>query len=129
MHVGKLILLFVVVALAFVVVEREKLFVRDPLGSVTRNGVKEDGAQVFINYNNDVMIENDHAPLYVEIVERGHAVGYPANLKCVHWMMCLTDAYPATLMSTAEGAVIESMDSHAVRFRDPQRGETVVTLR
>jgi hypothetical protein len=51
--------LFVLLALGFAVfvwVYRERLFLRDPLGVVERDGVKEDGARVFINYSNDVLM-------------------------------------------------------------------------
>jgi hypothetical protein len=127
--VRKVLLIIVVLLVAFVVVERNRLFVRDPLGSVTRNGVKETGAQVYINFQNDVLVENDNAPIYVELVQAGRPIGPPAELKCVHWMMCLTDADKATLTEASPGASIESMDGKTVRFMDTGGKETVVTLR
>ena len=126
---GKLIVLIVVVLAVFVVVEKDKLFVRDPLAHVTRNGVKEDGAQVFINYRNDVLIENDNAPAYIEIVQADQPIGVPKVSVCVHWAMCLMDAYPATLVGTSDGAKVESMDANTVTFTDTGKKATVVTLR
>jgi hypothetical protein len=129
----KLIGLILLLLIAFVIVERHRLFVRDPLATVVRDGAREDGAQIFINVDNDVLIENDHALMYVELVQKSQPVGVPANLKCVHFMMCLTDAYPATLVGTAngttKGARIEAMDAKTVRFLDAGQRETVVTLR
>ena len=126
---GKLIALFVVLLAVFVVVERDKLFVRDPLAHVTRNGVQENGAQVFINYRNDVLIENDNAPAYIEIIQAGQLIGTPKVSVCIHWVMCLMDAYPATLVGTNDGAKIQSMDAKTVTFIDTPKKATVVTLR
>ena len=126
---GKLIALIVVVLALFVVVERDKLFVRDPLAHVTRNGVQESGAQVFINFRNDVLIENDNAPAYIEIVQAGQPIGVPKVSVCVHWVMCVMDAYPATLLSTSGGATVKSMDAKTVTFTDTGDKATVVTLR
>ena len=52
----KIIALIALALIVFAVVYRQRLFLRDPLGSVTRDGVKEDGAQVFINWSNDVLL-------------------------------------------------------------------------
>ena len=118
-----------VVGIVFVVYNRQRVFVRDPLGSVTRNGVKEAGAQVFINYNNDALIENDNPPMYTTLVQHGQEIGSPANLKCVHWMMCLTDADVATMSAVAPGAKVDSMTSAAVTFHSAEGRQTVVALR
>jgi hypothetical protein len=127
--VKKIFVLLVLIGVIFVVVERERLFVRDPLGSVLRDGVKEDGAQVYINYSNDVMIENDNPPLYVTIVQKGQKVGAPAKVSCVHWIVCMTDADVATQMSTDPGSLVESMTNRAVLFRSGSGRQTVVKLR
>jgi hypothetical protein len=124
----KIILLIVVLCAVFVVVERQKLFMRDPLGSVVRNGQKEAGTQVYINFNNDVLVENDNAPMYVEVIEHGQPVGLPKETGCVHWVMCLLDNYPATLLDTSSKSTVESMDSKTVKLNDGDRGETVITL-
>ena len=71
----KLILLLVVVAVVFVVWNRQRLYVRDPLGSVVRDGVKEQGAQVLINYSNDVLLQNYNAPMYVTLIQHGEPCG------------------------------------------------------
>lgn len=125
----KIFLIVFVLALAFVVVERQRVFVRDPLAKVVRDGVKEEGVQVYINYSNDVLLENDRAPLYVELIQQGQPVGAPKETGCVHWLVCLLDAYPATLEGKDEGAVVEGMDSKTVRFREPGGKEAVVSLR
>ncbi len=125
----KLIVLLVVVAAVFVVWNRQRLYVRDPLGSVARDGVQEKGAQVFINYSNDVLLENYNAPMYVLLVQHGQRVGTPATLHCVAYVACLLDADVATLFAVDEGAKIGSMSGKVVEYRDANGRDTVVTLR
>jgi hypothetical protein len=125
----KLIALLALVAIVFVVYSRERLFVRDPLGSVTRDGVKEQGAQVFINYPNDVLIENDNAPMYVTLVQHGQRVGTPSKLGCIHYVVCMTDADVATLLAPEPNTAVHSMTNKVVEFRDAAGRPTVVKLR
>jgi hypothetical protein len=124
-----LIVLLVVVAAVFVVWNRQRLYVRDPLGSVARDGVQEKGAQVFINYSNDVLLENYNAPMYVLLVQHGQRVGTPATLHCVAYVACLLDADVATLFAVDEGSKIGSMSGKVVEYRDANGRDTVVTLR
>jgi hypothetical protein len=125
----KLLALVVLVGIVFIVVNRERLFIRDPLGSVLRDGAKESGAQVFINYSNDVLIENDNVPQYMTLVQHGQKVGTPTKIQCLHWMACLTDADVATMVATDAGSLIESMTNRAVMFKGSNRRQTVVKLR
>jgi hypothetical protein len=126
--VKKFLLLLLIVFVVFVAVYRQRLFLRDPLASVTRDGVKENGAQIFINYSNDVLVENDNAPMYVLIVQHGQHLGAPRQLKCVHWMACLTDADVATL-SEPLAAQVDEMSGKVVEFRDTAGHDVRVTLR
>jgi hypothetical protein len=124
----KSFLLIVMVFVVFVVLRRERLFVRNPLGTITRDGVREDGAQVYINYSNDVLIENDTPPAYTLIAQHGQHVGTPERLQCVHWMVCLTDADVATLIDPMDVLVTE-MSGKLVEFRDNKGHDVRVTLR
>ena len=123
----KLLLLLVIVVAVFVVYNRQRLFLRDPLGSVVRDGIKEDGAQVFVNYSSDVMIENDDSPLYTELIAHDDHTGMPQNLKCIHYVACLMDADLPTLLPWLGGLKVHSMTARSVRFLDGKR-ETTVTL-
>ena len=125
----KLVLILLVVASWFIYVNRERLFLRDPVASLTRNGVKEAGAQIFINYDNDVLIENDRSPMYFNIVQHGQPVGAPDILKCLHYLVCLARAYPAPQVLALPGAHLEEMTPKQVRFRDEAGREAVVQLR
>jgi hypothetical protein len=126
--VKKILLLVVLVLVVFLVMNRERLFVRDPMGSVTRDGVKDDGAQVYINSKNDVLIENDHAPLYVTVIQHGNHVGTPKSMPCLHWVVCMADAEAWTLVVEDTNAVVESMTGKSVVVRDGKT-EMVVSLR
>ena len=125
----KIVLIVLVVGSWFVYQNRMRLFVRDPLGLVTRNGVKEDGAQVFINYDNDALLENDHAPMYLEILQHGQPVGTPNTLKCIHYLVCLASGYPAPQASALPGARMVAMSPKIVQFRDEEGREVAVALR
>jgi len=126
--VKKIILLLVLIFIVFVAYNRQRLYLRDPLANVTHDGVKEDGTQVFINYSNDVLLENDNPPLYVKIIQHNNHVGLPVNLKCMHFIACLADADVVTLVEPDTKAVVESMTGKSITLREGKQ-ETVITLR
>jgi len=127
--VRKLILLLVVVAVVFVVWNRQRLYVRDPLGSVTRDGVKEQGAQLLINYSNDVLLQNYNAPMYVTLIQHGDRVGSPVEMHCMAYVACLLDADVPAFLVTDSGAKVTTMTGKMVEYRDANGRDTVVTLR
>ena len=128
-YVRKFILLLVVIAIVFVVWNRQRLYVRDPLGSVVRDGVKEQGAQVLINYSNDVLLQNYNAPMYVTLIQHSNRVGTPVQMHCVAYVACLLDADVPTFLVTDEGAKVTTMTGKMVEYRDANGRDTVVTLR
>ena len=129
----KFLVLLFVVFVAFILINRERVFVRDPLASVTRNGIAESGTQVFINYTNDVLLENDNAPMYVTLIEARtpQVVGIPVGLKCVHWTACLADAYPATLIepATPTTRTRPARPSKSLTYTDAHGKQVVIKLR
>jgi len=95
-----ILLLVFVVLLALIFVNRQRVYVRDPLATVYRNEVQQSGVQVFINYSDDVLLEQDAEPGSYRILVQGwnRMPGTPAVLKCIRWMACLADAdHAATL--------------------------------
>jgi hypothetical protein len=124
--VKKLIALLAILLIVFVVVERKRVYVRDPLASVTRSGEKVSGEQVYINFYNDVLLENDNPPMLVMVVEKDQPVGVPTKLRCIHWVACLTDADAASKLPL--NASVQSMSSKAVQFRDENAQPWVVAL-
>ena len=124
----KLILLLVLLFIIFVAYNRQRLYLRDPFGGVTHNGVKEEGTQVFINYSNEVLLENDHAPAYIKVIQHNDHIGVPVSLKCVHFIVCLADANPVPLLLPETNATIESMDAKAIALKEGKQ-QTTIALR
>jgi hypothetical protein len=125
----KWIALVVLVAIIFIAYNRNRLYVRDPFGSITRNGAKEPGAQVYINFPNEVLLENDNPPMYTLLVQHNNHVGVPVELHCLHWLLCMADADTATFMQPPPSIAVEEMTNKSVRFVDTDKRETVVALR
>lgn len=122
----KLIALLVLLGIIYLAWNRQRVFVRDPLAAVTRDSVKLSGEQVFINFSNDVLLENDNPPMHVLLVQHGQPIGVPSKLHCLHWVACITDADTASVLPLGRNA--ESMNGKTVSFRDNQEQHWVVTL-
>lgn len=124
----KILLLLVLLFAVFLVLNRERLYLRDPKASVTRDGVKQSGVQVYINFSNEVLLETDTAPMSLTLVQHGQRVGTPVGLKCLHFVVCRTDSAMATMVLVGSKARVESMDSKSVSFRGGDGVETSVRL-
>ena len=87
-------LLLILALVAFIVLYRQRIFVRVPMASVYRDQVKQAGVQVFVNYSYDVLLEKDGQPgAYHTLVQNWSKMpGTPTELKCLRWMVCMTDA-------------------------------------
>lgn len=90
--VKTILILAFVVMMGFIVVNRQRVFIRDPVATVYRNDVKQSGVQVYINYSNDVLLEKDEEPgAYRTILQNWDQVpGTASDLVCIRWMACLT---------------------------------------
>jgi hypothetical protein len=141
----KMILLVVfLVVMGFVWVNRQRVYVRDPLATVYRSQASEDGpgevkqsgVQVFINYSDDVLVEQDAQPGGYRILVQGwnKMPGTPGVLKCIRWMACLADADHATTLPiewNGKGRYDPrvSMTGREVSFVDGDGATMRVTLR
>jgi len=125
-----LALLFVLFA-ALVIVNRQRLFLRDPLAEVERNGVKVEGARVYINFSNDVMLEEPGLSKRTIVQQWNLRPGVPDRLSCVRWMFCWTEADRAESASLGGGGYqpMVQMSSHEVSFVDGGGVPVKVTLR
>ena len=108
----------------FVWVYRERLFLRNPLGAVERNGVRQDGSRVFINYSNDVLVQNGGKWILVQGWDG--VAGVPARLNCVQGLACMTEADHAEVAMIGKGV---EMSSQVVTFVDDEGVAVRVTLR
>jgi hypothetical protein len=85
-----LILAFLII-MTLIVVNRERVYLRDPLATVYRNDVEQNGIQVYQNYSNDVLLQKDgDKPFRILVQDWNEIPGNPVDLTCIHWMACLT---------------------------------------
>jgi hypothetical protein len=126
------ILTFAVLLLIVVVaVFRQRIFLRDPLGKVERNGVAIDGARLFINFSNDVLVEEPGTERRY-LVQGWNAVpGVPQVLGCLQGLVCWTDAdHAATFPLDGRGTGTRAtMSAKEVRFVDENGAAIRVELR
>jgi hypothetical protein len=135
----KLPILLTIGLAVFVVVYRQRLFLRDPLAVVTRDGVKVSGVAVMINYTNDVLLQDASAGrkrLYLVQNWNKVAEAPTAPLRCIQGLACMADADQATGDAIAVGtrgrrSPFEgvTMTNRRVEFVDEDGALVEVTLR
>ena len=115
----------------FVAVFRQRIFVRDPLGKVERNGVAQDGTRVFINYSNDVLVEDSSRHQFVLVQGWSALPGVPQHLFCLTGMVCWTDADRAAVFPVegVGGKTPAVMSAKEVMFVDESGARVKVALR
>ena len=95
----KIIALLVVCLVVFLVVYRQRIYLRDPIAKVTRDGSVVEATQVMINYPNDVLLlDRSDGRNRIYLVQHWNmALGTPAvPVKCFQGAACMTDADQAT---------------------------------
>lgn len=135
----KLLILLVLVAVVFIAVNRQRLFLRDPLATVTRDGVKVDGVAVMINYSNDILLTDGSAgKRRIYLVQNWNKVAATptAALKCLQGLVCLTNADQALAEAIPVGTRGKrtpfegvTMTNKHVEFVDEDGALLLVTLR
>ena len=91
----KFILLLGVAMLVFVLIYRQRVYVWDPLATVTRDGVKQGNVRVMINFSNDSLIDDKSADKRrIYLVQNWNKQPiYPlGELRCIQFMACMTAA-------------------------------------
>ncbi len=124
----KLLILLTLVAVAYIAINRQRLFLRDPLAKMFVDDVKVDGAQVFINYSNDVLVLQEKVqPLIVQNWDK--TPGTIQVLPCLHSLACLTQADQAPKFALPIKDPQTTMTNREVDFRDESGKSVRVTLR
>ncbi len=124
---------FLLIALGFAVfvaVHRERIYLRDPLGVVYEDGVKQEGSQVYINYSNDVLVQFGTG-LHIEeyLVQNWNGIpGVPVELRCLQGLVCLSQADHAPT-APLPGASRAQMSNREITFIDSEKVSVRVTLR
>ena len=123
-------LLLTLILIGYVVIHRERMYLRDPIATVYRDGAKVDGAEVFINYSNDVLVQvGHHMQMEEYLVQNWNGLpGVPLELKCVQSLGCLATADHAP-MEPIHGATKAEMTNREISFRDGTGSALRVTLR
>jgi hypothetical protein len=132
----KTILLVAFLLLGFIVLRRQRVYVRDPLATVYKDDAEQSGVQVFINYSNDVLLERDAEPGSYRILVQGwnRMPGTPIVLRCIRWMACMADAdhadtFPVEWSGKGSYDPRVTMSSREVSFVDGSGAAIRVTLR
>jgi hypothetical protein len=115
----------------FVAVFRQRIFVRDPLSKVERNGVAQDGKRVYINYSNDVLLEDSARHQFVLVQGWNALPGVPQHLFCLTGMVCWTDADRAAVFPVGGvgGRTPAVMSAKEATFVDESGARVRVALR
>ena len=115
----------------FVVVFRQRIFLRDPLGKVERSGVAQDGTRLYINYSNDVLVEDSARQQFVLVQGWNVLPGVPRHLFCLTGMVCWTDGDKAAVFPVegVGGKTPAVMSPKEVRFVDESGAKVRVGLR
>jgi hypothetical protein len=115
----------------FVAVFRQRIFVRDPLGKVERNGAAQDGTRLYINYSNDVLVEDSSRHQFVLVQGWNARPGVPQHLFCLTGMVCWTDADRAAVFAVegVGGKTPAVMSAKEVTFVDESGAKVRVALR
>jgi hypothetical protein len=130
------IVVALVLVFAFFYVNRERLYIRDPIARVYRNSVKQSDVQVFVNASNDVLLEQDHgdrATTRILVQNWDRMPGSPARLSCVRWMVCMTSADQAPIVPmqwTGSGTYDPNvlMSSREVSFVNGDGAQMIIEL-
>ncbi len=127
----KILVVGTLLLVVFVAVFRQRIFLRDPLGKVERNGVAVDGARLFINFSNDVLVEEPGTERRYLVQEWNGVPGVPKSLGCLRTMVCWTDADQAAVfpLSGRETGARATMSAKEVTFVDENGAAIKVELR
>jgi hypothetical protein len=90
----KKLLILVILVVIVVVFFGKRVYLRDPLGTVYRDEVKQSGVQVFINQDEEVLLVKEGEPgAYRVLVQHWDRFpGTPVSLICLPWTACVTEA-------------------------------------
>jgi hypothetical protein len=127
---GKILAVVTLFLVIFVALNRQRIYLRDPLAAVYHNEVKEDGARVFINYSNDVLVQSGDFTHTKEILVQGWngVPGIPVEMLCLQGLACLAQANHAPMVGWS-GARTAVMTSKQISFEDGDGTSIRITLR
>ena len=126
----RLLLLITLALIVLIAVYRDRLYLRDPLGKLTRDGAAQADVRIFINYQNDVLVQEKGGTEMFVVQHWNHLEAVPANLTCFQGLLCLA---PADRLIDAAGTTISrkeaEMTDRSVDFVDDNGHTVQVTIR
>jgi hypothetical protein len=120
-----------VLLIIFVAIFRQRIFLRDPLGKVERNGIRQDATRVFINYSNDVLLEDLTRNNRYLVEGWNNVPGVPKHLACITGLVCWTEENEAEVfpLGDAPNQVHAAMSAKEVVFEDETGAPIRIKLR
>jgi hypothetical protein len=127
----RILIIGALLLMVLVAVFRQRIFVRDPLGKVERSGVAQDGTRLYINYSNDVLVEDAARHQFVLVQGWNARPGVPQHLFCLTGLMCWTDSDKAAVFPVegVGGRTPAVMSAKEVTFVDESGAKVRVALR
>ncbi len=126
----RFLVLLTLALIALAVLYRDRLYLRDPLGKIARNGEVQDDARIFINYENDVLVREKHGTEMFVVQHWNGLPATPAGLTCIEGMLCVTPADRVIDVGEAgSGHPPAEMTDRAVSFTDARGEKVLVTIR
>jgi hypothetical protein len=132
--VRKILIGLILALVVVLVIFRQRLFLRDPIATVERNGMQVSGVRVYLNYFNDILVEDTGTNERYLVQARDGAPlvpGLPLHLTCLRGMACLTqrDYAPTIPLAGAGYDPQVVMTSAYVTFTDGAGSAVRVELR
>jgi hypothetical protein len=127
----RILIIGALLLMVLVAVFRQRIFVRDPLGKVERSGVAQDDTRLYINYSNDVLVEDAARHQFVLVQGWNARPGVPQHLFCLTGLMCWTDSDKAAVFPVegVGGRTPAVMSAKEVTFVDESGAKVRVALR
>ena len=127
----KILVVGALLLVVFAAMFRQRIFVRDPVGKVERNGAVQDGTRLYINYSNDVLVEDAARHRFVLVQGWRALPGVPQHLFCFTGLMCWTDADRAAVdpVEGIGGKTPAVMSAKEVTFVDESGARVRAALR
>lgn len=126
----KILLLLIVLFVVFVVVYRDRLFLRDPIAKLERKGVAQTGEAVYINFSNDILVQENSGKRMFVVQHRDRLPHMPAGLTCFQGLACLTPENSSLAESSAvANGHLATMTDRVVTFTDDDGVSVRVQIR
>ncbi|WP_213805568.1 hypothetical protein [Granulicella sp. dw_53] len=130
----KIIVVGLILIVVILVIFRQRLFLRDPIAKVERNGTLQTQYRVYLNYFNDILVEDlEHNRRFLVQAKDGVPIapGTPLHLQCLQAMACLTETnFAQTVPLSKEYMPAEvEMTNSFVAFHDGDGAAMRVSLR